>query len=175
MKIKNLLHSMFLTIVFFLLSEIFFTSVIPSLGFSNFSPSINILFIIFLGIKFSSAPYLPVMILFLQVFHSSFTVGGWELGTIAGIICCYIISLLKDLIHFNSFLPTIVVVFLLQVVWFILETCLLYFRFGDGFFISQRISDFIPESIFLALAAPFVFKILSLIWGKEEEGIGANV
>jgi hypothetical protein len=149
------------------------TSLFPAFGMQNYRPSFQLLIILYLGLRVN-VPFLPVLILGIQFFHSAFTIDGWAHGTFAGVLICVIINLLKDVLHLKSPLVTIIIVQLLQVIWFSIEVLLIFFRMGDFSYITGRLGHFIPESIVLSLFAPLFFGLLNKVWGREKEMIGVD-
>ncbi len=169
----EILPSLFITILILFLLEVLSTSVLPLFGLVNYMIPFNVLIILFLGFKIES-PYLAIMILCVQYAHSIFTIEGWEMGTIAGVLICIVISYLRDLLHFSSNLLTIVTTQLFQFLWFLVTSSLLYLKLGDFGYIIQKFWRFLPESIVLSLLAPFFFSFLDKVWRVRGEGLMAE-
>ncbi|MCP4914299.1 MAG: hypothetical protein GY909_14395 [Oligoflexia bacterium] len=168
--IKGNISSFIITLLILFVLEIFSTALFPLFGLSSIKIPFNILIVLFLGFKINS-PYLAFMILFTQYFHSFFSVEGWEMGTVAGILICLLISYLKDLLHFSSAIFTIIVTQIFQVVWFLIISGLYYLKF-DGFeYIIEKFWRFIPESIIISILSPFFFSLLDKIWNVGEGGM----
>jgi len=130
----------------------------------------NVLIVLFLGFKLEN-PYLALMIVVVQYFHSIFTIEGWEMGTISGVLICIIISYLRDILHFTSSIVTILVTQMFQFIWFVILSSLLYLKLGSFNYIVEKFWRFIPESIVISLVAPFFFSVLDKVWGVREEGL----
>ena len=111
-----------------------------------------------------------------QVFHGFFSVEGWELGTVTGIVICVIVSYLRDTIHFSSWLMTILITQVFQVLWFIVQSVLLYVHLGSLNYILERAVTFFPQSVVIALLSPFFFFILNRFWNDDPKGsLGAGI
>lgn len=167
-KFTEYVPSLLITLLVLVVLDIFTSSIIPSFGAHNFKLSFNILIILYLGFRLDT-PFLPLFVLFLQLFHSAFSIEGWAHGTFAGVFICLIIGYVKELLSFSSALSTIVVSFLFQALWFILVSILIYFKTQNMAFITERFWLFIPECILLALFSPVFFKFLNRIWKPEVE------
>ncbi len=168
--LKDLAVRLVLTLLLLFFLDIVNTSFLPIMGHGRYIIPFNVLLIIFLGFRIES-PYLSLMILFLQYFHSLFTIEGWEMGTIAGVLICLLISYLKEIIHFSTVFMTILVVQLFQAFWFIVVSLLLYLKTDDFSLILGRFWNFLPESIVASLLAPLLFFLLEKIWRTEESGV----
>jgi hypothetical protein len=140
------------------------------MGVSKYRIPFNILIILFMGFKLKT-PYIAILVLITQYFHSFFSIEGWAMGTIAGVTICLIISYLKDLLHFTSYIITIFVTQLFQTLWFLIVSSLLYLKVGDLSYITEKFSRFVPESILISCMAPFFFLVLDLIWRVDEQGM----
>lgn len=169
-EIKNVLAPMILTLLILLVLEVLATSLLPVFGFKNFILSFNILFILFFGFRFLT-PYLSLFILLIQYFHSFFTVEGWELGTIAGILVCIVISYLRELIHFSSAGATMIVTQIFQSIWFLVVSGLVYLRMGEVSYIISKFWRFLPESIIISLLSPVLFMVLEKVWSMSDGGL----
>ncbi|MBF0362626.1 MAG: hypothetical protein HQK49_16520 [Oligoflexia bacterium] len=168
MKIGKIITSFLLTILLLLILEIVTTAFFPAIGLNKYRPTFNILIILFLAIKLET-PILPIFILIVQLFHSAFTIEGWAFGTFAGVIICMIVGPLKHMLHLSTPLITILIVELLQIVWFIVESVLLFFRLDKFSFIIERFWLFLPESIIIAICSPLFFKLLDMIWKEDKD------
>lgn len=170
-EVKHQLIPLGLTIIILVLFEVFATAVFPAFGIKNYRLPFNILIVLYLGFKVES-PFIAIHIVVLQYFHSLFSIEGWEMGTISGILICIIIGYLKELLHFSSAFVTILVTQLFQVFWFIIMSAMLYMKMRDFGLIIEKFYRFIPESIFISLCAPIVFLILDRLWGvSSKEGM----
>lgn len=174
MKLSKILTSFLLTLVILIVFNICSTVLLPDFGLMKVRVSLNILIVIFMGLRVGHFS-LPILILFVQLVESSFTVEGWAHGTFAGVLISIMISLLKDVLHLKSAPVTIVISFILQLAWFFIESFLVLFRLGDINSILYRLQYFIIESIILALLSPVLFKILGALWKSDEDTIGVSV
>lgn len=173
MKIRTIIISYILTLLLLVLLEVITTALIPALGLQKYRLSFHLLIIIFMGLRLDN-PLLPLMILIIQFFHSAFTIEGWAYGTFAGVLICLVISKLKGMLHFKSSFVTIVSVQILVLIWFVIESFLIFFRTNDLGFIWERFKIFLPESFLLSLVSPFFFSLLHYIWKSDKESIGVN-
>ena len=151
------------TVIILIGLEIISTTFFPAIGLKNFRPSFNILIILYIGFRLES-PFVAFLILVVQYTHSFFSIEGWALGTVSGVIVCMIISYLRELIHFSTKLLTIVVVQIFQMAWFIITSILLYFRTSEWDYILEKLIRFIPESILISIIAPYCFLLLDRVW-----------
>jgi hypothetical protein len=169
-QLKDLIVPLFITLLILVILEIISTSLLPAFGATKYIIPFNILIVLYLGFKLET-PYLAVLILVVQYFHSFFSIEGWELGTIAGIFICIVISYLRDVLHFSSAVITMTVTQLFQIVWFILVSFLFYLKTNNFDFLVEKMWRFIPESIVISIMAPFFFSIFDRIWGTSGEGM----
>ncbi|MAE58986.1 MAG: hypothetical protein CME69_08905 [Halobacteriovorax sp.] len=166
----EILPSLFITILILFVLEVISVSILPIFGLVNYMIPFNVLIILFLGFKIES-PYLALMIVAVQYSHAIFTIEGWEMGTIAGVIICVIISYLRDLLHFSSSILTIITTQVFQFFWFIITSSLLYLKLSDFDYIIQKFWRFLPESIVLSLMAPLFFSLFDKVWRVRDEGL----
>ncbi|MDC1175727.1 hypothetical protein OAT67_10030 [Bacteriovoracaceae bacterium] len=169
-EIKGNATSFFVTLLILFVLEIISTALLPLLGVESIRIPFNILIILFLGFKVNS-PALALMILGTQYFHSFFSIEGWEMGTVAGILICILIGYLKDLLHFSSAGFTIIVTQIFQTVWFIIISGLFYLKFGSFDYVIEKFWRFLPESIIISILSPFFFSVLDKIWNVGEGGM----
>ena len=174
-QFKDLIIPLIITLLILIVLEIISTALLPALGVQKYIIPFNILIVLYLGFKLET-PFLAVLILIVQYFHSFFSVEGWELGTIAGVFICIVISYLRDVLHFSSSVITIAVTQMFQLVWFVIVSLLFYLKTSSFTLIVEKMWRFIPESIVISLLAPFFFAILDKIWRTGGEGsLGENV
>lgn len=162
-EVRHLFLPLFLSGMILIILEIIATTLLPMLNLLNYGLSFNILLVLYMGFKLQT-PYLSLMILYIQYIHSMFTIEGWEVGTIAGILTCILISYLRDFVHLTSVVLTILVTFLFQCFWFVLVTFIIALKSNDMFSVVQRFWIFLPEAIVLALFSPLLFNFLDKIW-----------
>lgn len=169
-RVQDLMFPLFLTIGLILILNIISTAIIPLWGTNAFAIPFNILVILYLGLRIHTV-WLPFLILVIQLFYSIFTVEGWEIGTIAGIIICATIAYLRDLINLSSALLTVITVQIFQIFWFLVSSSLLYLKSNDFIFIIDKFWRFIPESILISIISPIIFFLLDKLWRKRR-GLG---
>lgn len=169
-QLKQALIALMKTLAILIVLEIVSTTLVPLLGFQNIRIPFNILIVLYLGFKLET-PIIGILIIVIQYFHSFFTVEGWEMGTIAGIIICVVVSYLKDMIHLTSFAITMMVTEIFQVLWFLIVSALVYISLDDFQLIVTKFWHFIPESLIVSICAPFFFIILDKIWDGGEKGL----
>lgn len=157
-----------ITLLLLILCEVLSTSLLPLIGLESYRMPFHILIVLYFGFKLDS-PYTSVIIFFVQYFHSFFSIEGWEMGTIAGIFICLVMTYLRELIHFRSVPMTIFITQVFQFVWFGVVSLLLYVKYSDINYIVTKFWFFLPESIFLSFSAPFLFFILDTIWSIQSE------
>lgn len=85
MRLSQVLISFALTTALLIGFEVITSTLLPVLGWMEYRLTFNVLIILFLAIRLDS-PLVPWMILGLQMVHSAFSIEGWALGTLAGII-----------------------------------------------------------------------------------------
>ncbi|MCR9204763.1 MAG: hypothetical protein NXH75_09310 [Halobacteriovoraceae bacterium] len=171
----KLLKPLGITILILVVLEIISTALIPMMGLTKYRIPFNVLIVLYMGLKLET-PYTSLLILTLQYTHSFFSIEGWEMGTIAGVLICIIISYLKDLLHLSSSLITILVTQMFQFVWFAIVSVLLYIKEESFSYILEKFWRFLPESIVLSLLAPFFFGVLDAIWrGEQDRSLGESV
>ncbi len=172
----HLIRPLVITLLILIVLEILSTAILPMVGLTKYRIPFNVLIVLYMGFKLET-PFTSILILILQYTHSFFSIEGWEMGTVAGVMICIIISYLKDLLHLTSSVITIVVTQLFQTLWFIIVSSLIYLKTDDFSYIVQKFWRFLPESIVISLIAPFLFSILDVIWKTEGEssGLGSSV
>ena len=169
-EVRHFFIPLLLSGMILVLLEIISTTLLPILNLLNYGLSFNILLVLYMGFKLQT-PYLALMILYVQYIHSFFTIEGWEVGTIAGVLTCVLISYLRDLVHLSSSVLTILVTFFFQAFWFILVSLLISLKSGDMLTIVQRFWIFVPEAIVLSLVSPLLFNFLDKIWGSASGAV----
>ena len=173
MKVSKYIYSILITLLVLAFFEVVSTALIPSLGITSYRPSFDVIIILFLGLRLNGT-FLPPMILLIELFHSTFTIEGWAHGTFAAIIVCLIIERLKGILHLTSYFITIVTVQILQCLWFLIETILIYVRTSDFHRVADRFWHFLPESIIISIFSPLFFSLLEKIWKPRPDQIGGE-
>jgi hypothetical protein len=169
-QLKDLIIPLIITVLILIVLEILSTAFLPLLGLTKYTIPFSVLIVLFLGFKLDT-PYLAIMILIMQFFHSFFSIEGWEMGTIAGVMVCLIISYVRDLIHFTSPPMTMMVTQIFQFIWFVVIATLIYMKQGTFDYVLIKFWRFLPESIVVSLMAPFFFSIFDKIWRVEDSGL----
>ncbi len=168
-KIKYLIKSLLLTMLVLVCLEIVSTALLPMLGIKNYRIPFNILLILYLGLKIDT-PYRSVIILCYQYIHSLFTLESWAVGTLAGMVVCWLMNYPKKLIDLSSNLAIVIVAQLFQACWFVITSGLFYLQNSDTAYLVERLFQFLPESIVISLLSPLCFFALDKIWeiGERE-------
>lgn len=164
-----MLISFAITVALLIGLEIVTSTVMPVFGWKEYRLTFNVLIILFLAIRMDS-PGVPWMILGLQMVHSIFSIEGWALGTLAGVIVMLSANYLKELLHLTTAFMTMLVVQFFQVIWFITVTLVICLKIGDFEKFGLIAGSFIPGSIFLSVISPILFWMLSLIWKVPSSG-----
>ena len=171
---KTQLNQMFVplikTVLLLILLELVTTAIFPMIGLQNYRVPFNILFVLFLGLRLET-PYLAVLIFVVQYFHSFFSVEGWEMGTIAGIVICIVVSYVRGMIHFSSWSMTMMITFVFQILWFLVVSLLVYIQIGSFEYVFDKAWRFLPQSIIIALISPLFFYLLNRMWRVEDRGL----
>ena len=174
MKISKIFTSFLLTMLLLVVFNILSTVLLPVLGLVKLRVSLNILIIIFMGLRVNHSS-LPILILCVQLIQSTFTIEGWAHGTFAGVIVSIVVGSLKEVLHLKSVPVTMAIAFILQLIWYLIESFLVLFRMGDLNGIIDNVHYFLIESVLLSLFSPLLFTLLERIWKSDEESIGVNV
>ncbi len=157
-----------LFILFFL--ELMTTAVFPMIGLINYRVPFNILIVLYLGLRLET-PYLALLILCVQYFHSFFSIEGWEMGTVTGVVICIFVSYIREMIHFTSWGMTILITQVFQLLWFVVQSILIYLLMGNLDYILEKGWRFLPQSLIIALLSPIFFYILNRVWEIDDKGI----
>lgn len=169
MRFSQLLISFSITIALMTGLEIVTSTILPALGWTEYRLTFNVLIILFLAIRLDS-PAVPWMIMGLQVVHSIFSVEGWALGTLAGLIVMTSANYLKEILHLTTAIMTMITVQLFQAIWYLTVTVIICLKISNFDKFGLIIWSFIPGSILLSLISPVLFWILQQIWRVPSEG-----
>lgn len=169
MRLSQLIVSFAISVALLLGLEIVTSSILPAIGWHEYRLTFNVLIIIFLTIKLDS-PLVPWMVLGLQMVHSVFSVEGWALGTLAGLIVMISANYLKEILHLTTIFMTMITVQLFQIIWYLTVTITICLKISDFEKFGMIIWSFIPGSILLSLISPILFWILEKIWRVPFEG-----
>ena len=153
--------------------EILSTAFLPAIGIINFRPAFNVLIVLYLAFKLD-IPVLPILILLTQFVHSVFSIEGWAVGTITGVMIAVSVRFLKDLLSFSTPISTIVVVQMFQLGWFVIKSFLLCLKFETFEPFFSLVWKQTPESFLLSLSAPYFFILLDAFWRPGQSTLGAR-
>lgn len=168
MRFSQLLVSFAITLALLIGLEIVTSTLLPALGWKEYRLTFNVLIILFLAIRMDS-PLVPWLIMGLQVVHSVFSIEGWALGTLAGLIVMISANYLKEVLQLTTAFMTMFTVQLFQIIWYVTVTLVICLKISDFDKFGMILWSFIPGSIFLSLIAPVLFWALGLIWKTPGE------
>ncbi len=156
--------------------EIFTTAFLPSIGIDNFKPAFSVLIVLFLAFKFEH-PFLPFLILITQYVHAIFSIEGWAIGTLAGVLISLSLRYLKDLLDFSTAISTIIVVQIFQLVWFVVISVMLSIKLGTFASFFSIFWKYVPESFVLSILSPLFFILLNKFWkvGSDNSASGVSI
>ena len=169
MRLPQFLIAFAITLALLVGLEIVTATILPAMGWKEYRLTFNVLIILFLAIRLDS-PAVPWLILGLQVMHSIFSIEGWALGTLAGLIVMLSANYLKELLHLTTAFMTMITVQFFQVIWYFTVTLIICLKISDFDKFGMIIWSFIPGSILLSLISPALFWILGIIWHVRSEG-----
>lgn len=168
--LKDIVLPLLKTLILLFFLELMTTAIFPNIGLVNYRIPFNILIVLFLGLRLET-PYLAIIILIVQYFHGFFSVEGWEMGTLTGVVICVVVSYVRGMIHFSSWGMTILITQVFQLLWFFLQSILIYIQLGSLNYIFERGWRFLPQSLIITLLSPFFFYLLNRIWNIDDRGI----
>lgn len=168
---KDISLGMLKTLMLLIFLEIITSAFLPAIGIVQFKPAFSVLIVLFMAFKLET-PVLPWLILMMQYVHAVFSIEGWGIGTIAGILVALLVRYLRDLLHFSTAISTIIVVQLFQLVWFVIVSFMLCLKLGDFGAFFNIFWQFVPESFVLSIVSPFFFIILDRVWRVNDRGAG---
>lgn len=168
MRLSQVLISFALTLALLIGLEIVTATFLPAIGWTEYRLTFNVLIILFLAIRLDS-PAVPWMIMGLQVMHSVFSIEGWALGTLAGLIVMLSANYLKEILHLTTAFMTMVTVQLFQFIWYLTVTVVICLKISDFDKFGMILWSFIPGSIFLSMLSPILFWLLSNIWKVQQD------
>ncbi len=155
--------SLLITSLFLILSDILVSTLFPLIGLESFRISIVVLIILYLAFYFNNI-FIAPLIAYFYFLHGIFSLEYWSVGVLSCLSVSIIISSLRNIIHLNNKLVTIIFVQLFQVTIYGISRLIIYLKLGDGDFVLNSLSLFIPESIFISLMSPFIFQAFHRIW-----------
>jgi hypothetical protein len=169
MKLSQTLVSFAITLGLLIGLEIVTSTVMPAVGWKEYRMTFNVLIILFLAIRMDS-PLVPWLILGLQMIHSIFSIEGWALGTLAGLIVMMSANYLKEVLQLTTAFMTMLTVQLFQVIWYVTVTLVICLKISDFDKFGLILWSFIPGSIMLSLISPLLFWMLGMIWKVSRDG-----
>jgi hypothetical protein len=169
MRLSQFIISFTISVALLLGLEIVTSTLLPALGWVEYRLTFNVLIILFLAIRLDS-PLVPWMIMGLQMIHSIFSVEGWALGTLAGLIVMLSANYLKELLHLTTAIMTMITVQLFQMIWYLTVTLVICLKISNFDKFGMIIWSFIPGSILLSLISPILFWIMEQIWRVPSDG-----
>lgn len=163
MRFSQMIISFIITMAILLGLEIVTSTLLPAIGWKEYRLTFNVLIILFLAIRLES-PLVPWMIMGLQIIHSIFSIEGWALGTLAGLIVMLSANYLKEILQLTSAFMTMFTVQLFQFIWYLSVTVVICLKISDFDKFGLILWSFIPGSILLSLISPIIFWIMESIW-----------
>ena len=170
----DLLLGILKTSILLIMLEIFTSAFLPMIGLIDFKPAFSVLIVLFLAFKLDT-PVLPFLILVTQYVHSIFSIEGWAIGTLAGIIVSLSVRYLKDLLDFTTAISTIVVVQIFQLAWFLMISFMLCIKIGTFSSFLHIFWQFVPESFVISIISPFFFVLLDKVWKLGDNSRGVSI
>jgi len=175
LRLKNIIPSLILTLIFLLILEIISSTLLPVFGLINYRIPFNVLILLYIGFKLET-PWIALLILCIQYLHSFFSNEGWALGTFTGTMICILVSYVRDLIHFNTIFATIFVTQIFQTLWFLIVSGMIYIQVNNTNLLIEKFWRFLPESLFISIISPVFYMILDRIWKSDQsEAFGEGV
>lgn len=168
MKFSQMLISFAITLALLIGLEIVTSTLLPAIGWKEYRLTFNVLMILFLALRLDT-PMVPWLILGLQMVHSIFSIEGWALGTLAGLIVMMSANYLKEVLHLTNAFMTMLTVQLFQIIWYVTVTLIICLKISDFDKFGLILWSFIPGSILLSLISPLLFWILGQIWKVQSE------
>lgn len=169
MRFSQILISFAITMALLTGLEVVTSTLLPALGWHEYRLTFNVLIIIFLAIRLDS-PAVPWMIMGLQMIHSVFSIEGWALGTLAGLIVMMSANYLKEVLHLTTAFMTMITVQLFQIIWYVTVTLVICLKISNFDKFGMIMWSFIPGSILLSLISPILFWIMENIWRVPSDG-----
>jgi hypothetical protein len=174
MRLSQVLISYALTLALLIGLEVITSTILPAFGWKEYRLTFNVLVILFLALRMES-PLVPWLILGVQVVHSIFSIEGWALGTLAGLIVLMSANYLKELLHLTNAFMTMITVQLFQAIWFFTVTLIICLKISDFEKFGLILWSFIPGSFLLSLISPLLFWVLGQIWRASSESSSRGV
>lgn len=169
MRFSQLLISFAFTLGLLIGLEVVTSTILPAMGWKEYRLTFNVLIILFLAIRMNT-PIVPWLILGLQMIHSIFSIEGWALGTLAGLIVMMSANYLKEVLQLTSAFMTMLTVQLFQFIWYLTVAVVICLKISDFDKFGLILWSFIPGSILLSLISPLLFWLLGVVWRVPVDG-----
>ncbi len=167
-RLSRLIFSILMTLGLLIALEIGTSAFLPAMGWNEYRLAFNVVIILFMAIKVAT-PILPWLILALQMVHAVFSVEGWALGTMAGILISIIATYLKEILQFSSAVATMAIVQVFQVIWWLLTISVICLKLGSFSKFGLLFGNALPATFVLSIISPLLFALLDRIWAVEDE------
>src|SRR5690606_4591634 len=141
---------------------------LPAMGWREYRLAFNVVIILFMALKVTT-PLLPWFVMLLQLVHAAFSVEGWALGTLAGILVSLIATYLKEILQFSSAIATIITVQIFQIVWYVATISVICLKLGSFAKFGLMFWNAMPGTLLLSILSPFIFGLLDKVWAVENE------
>ncbi|MCB9094249.1 MAG: hypothetical protein H6621_04185 [Halobacteriovoraceae bacterium] len=165
---SELLSRALVTVLLLFVLEIISATVLTNMFSFRLRLSFAVLFCLFLSI-YVQINFLPFLILIIQWVHSIFSFEGWALGSMIGIIFAVGLNYLKDIIHFGTYISQVIFIFISLSLWDIVRSLIIGIKLNSfEFLINHYLSD-VVSNIILALASPYIFILLKVIWAENSQ------
>lgn len=164
---KNISLGMLKTVVFLVFVEIIISTLFPLFGIHQFKPTINVLIVLYLAFKLNVS-FLPYLILILQYIHGVFSIEGWAIGSLIGVLVALLIRYARDMISFTSGVSTMVVVFIFHLMWNLMFSVFVSIKMGDFGMLFGLFFDYFPEAIFVSLLSPVFYQLFDKFWRLDK-------
>jgi hypothetical protein len=167
-RFSRLVLSISVTLGILIALEIATSAFLPALGWRESRLAFNVVIILFMALRLTT-PLLPWFVMLLQLVHASFSVEGWALGTLVGIMVSLIASYLKEILQFSSAIATMVTVQIFQFIWYVSTLGIICLKLGTFESFSLMFWNVIPGTFFLSLISPLMFNLLNRVWPYESQ------
>ena len=167
-RFSRLVLSTIVTLGILIALEIATSALFPALGWREHLLAFNVVIILFMALKVTT-PLLPWFVMLLQLMHAAFSVEGWALGTLVGILVSLIASYLKEVLQFSSAFATMVIVQLFQLVWYIATVSIICLKLGNFEKFGMMFWNAMPGTLLLSVLSPLIFKLLDKVWNTESD------
>jgi hypothetical protein len=165
-RISRLIFSLIVTLLILIAFEIATSAFLPAIGWRESRLAFNVVVILFMAMRLNSS-LLPWFVLVLQFVHSAFSIEGWALGTVVGILVSLSASYLKEVMQFGSAIATMVTVQIFQMAWYVTTISIICLKLGSFETFSMMFWNVIPGTFFLSLISPLIFNLLNKVWPLE--------